>query len=156
MKNISYLFTAIMLLTLVSCESRSVMESQLTNNLYELNIPIEIKSPNPNETFSVTAYHTFAKTLSNTGKSVSDIQDTLKVIIPIEEDSIAIEVVQMVNEVAKKDTVLHASVKDHSCKVRIATHTNETHISLLQALNAEKTASAAQNADTFLSERNEF
>jgi ribosomal protein L28 len=121
------------------------MNAVISDNLYELNIPIEIKSPNPNETFSVTAYHTFAKTLSNTGISFEDIQDTLKVVIPADQDSISIEVVQMVNEVAKKDTILRASVKDNLCKVRISTHTNETKIHLLHV-----------SADTFLSERTEF
>lgn len=145
MTKFNQIFLIIILTTLLSCENQNTMNAVISDNLYELNIPIEIKSPNPNETFSVTAYHTFAKTLSNTGISFEDIQDTLKVVIPADQDSISIEVVQMVNEVAKKDTILRASVKDNLCKVRISTHTNETKIHLLHV-----------SADTFLSERTEF
>lgn len=156
MKNFHCLFLVTILLTLLSCQNQNNIESRITDNLYQLNIPIEIKSPNSNEVFSVTAYHTFAKTLSRTGASFGDIQDTLKVILPVEEDSVSIEVVQMVNEVAKKDTILRASVKDRLCKVRISTQTNGTKINLLHTLEEEKTASASLNADTFLTERNEI
>jgi len=141
---------------LLGCQIQNTAPVQISDNLSQIKIPIEIKSPSPNEAYSVTAYHTFAKTLSNTGISVEDIQDTLKVLIPKDQDSILIEVVQMVNEVAKKDTILRASVKDNLCKVRISKQTNKTKIHLIHAFDENKTASVPKNEDTFFTERTEI